>query len=109
MLRRDLDFLRSLRSLIAILRWEHGRAPAVSERIRASMMDHGIELSMGDLPDRGSAADPVWDDPEAAAAVMTSAVIGYHLAVEYFGAPPAGVDEARYTSMLARLLTSARS
>ena len=45
------------------------------------------------------------EDVTAAAAVMMSAMIGYFLSGEYFGAPPAGVTPERFTTTLAGLLT----
>ncbi|HVK23684.1 MAG TPA: TetR/AcrR family transcriptional regulator [Actinokineospora sp.] len=100
----DLDFLADLRPLIAILMWERGRAPQVAETVQKMMMDRGIEMGVADLL-FGDPTPLVAADPAAAAAVMQSAMIGYFLAAEYFGAPPAGVDAARFTETLSKLLT----
>ncbi|HWE88421.1 MAG TPA: TetR/AcrR family transcriptional regulator [Pseudonocardiaceae bacterium] len=100
----DLDFLRDLRPLIMILFWEHGSAPRLAEHIQLVMNDRGIELGIADLL-LTTTSGPVRDDPAAAAAGMMSAMVGYFLSIEYFGAPPAGVDPERFTAMLATLLT----
>jgi len=101
----DLDFLRELGPLIAVLMWERDRAPEIAERVQTTMMDRGIELGIADL--LLSSTNPlVVADPAAAATVMQSAMVGYFLSVEYFGAPPAGVDAARFTTTLAALLTA---
>lgn len=100
----DLDFLRELGPLIAVLMWERDRAPEVADKVQTTMMDRGIELGIADLL-LSSTNPPVVADPAAAATVMQSAMVGYFLSVEYFGAPPAGVEAARFTTMLATLLT----
>lgn len=100
----DLDFLHELGPLIAVLMWERDRAPEVAEKVQTTMMDRGIELGIADLL-LSSTNPPVVADPAAAATVMQSAMVGYFLSVEYFGAPPAGVDAARFTTTLATLLT----
>jgi AcrR family transcriptional regulator len=100
----DLDFLRALQPLMAILMWERGRAPDVADRVREMMVDRGVEIGITDLLTRSPAA-PVAGDPAAAATVMMSAMIGYHLSSEYFGAAPGDVEAARFTTTLAELLT----
>ncbi|WP_020669853.1 TetR/AcrR family transcriptional regulator [Amycolatopsis nigrescens] len=101
----DLDFLRELQPLIAILMWERQRAPGVAERVRTLMVERGVELGMADLLFRAP-ADAVGEDPAAAATVMMSAMVGYFLSVEYFGSAPAEVDGQRFTNTLAKLLTA---
>lgn len=103
-LRADLDFLRELGPLIAILMWERERAPALTERIRTTMADRGVELGIADLL-LAAPTPAVTADPAAAATVMQSAMVGYHLAQEYFGAPPGDVGPDRFTTALARILT----
>ncbi|MGH3715835.1 MAG: TetR/AcrR family transcriptional regulator [Micromonosporaceae bacterium] len=106
-LRADLDFLADLRSLIAILMWERDRAPEIAERVRTLMLERGVELGVADLL-FATPAEPVSDDPAAAATVMMSAMVGYHLSLEYFGSAPADVGPERFTTTLARLLTRGR-
>ncbi|CRK60505.1 Transcriptional regulator, TetR family [Alloactinosynnema sp. L-07] len=103
-LRSDLTFLADLRPLIAILMWERGRAPQVAETVQKMMMDRGVEMGVADLL-FGDPTPLVAEDPAAAAAVMQSAMIGYFVAADYFGVPPAGVDARRFTDTLAKLLT----
>jgi AcrR family transcriptional regulator len=100
----DLDFLGQLRPLMTILMWERNRAPQVAEHVQRVMSERGVELGVADLLAVAS-VDAVKADPQAAATVMMSAMVGYFLSVEYFGSPPAGVDPQRFTTMLARLLT----
>jgi AcrR family transcriptional regulator len=102
-LRNDLTFLGELRRLIAILFWERGKAPDVAERVRALMVDRGVELGIAELL-LTDPIDVVRTDPSAASTVMMCAMVGYFLSVEYFGTPPAEVDSDRFTRTLARLL-----
>ncbi|RZS43161.1 TetR family transcriptional regulator [Herbihabitans rhizosphaerae] len=104
-LRSDLDYLGELRSLIMILLWERNRAPELAEWVRKTSADRGIELGVEALRLAGPSA-AVEEDEVAAATVMQSAMIGYFLAAEYFGASPADVDPDRFTAALARLLTN---
>lgn len=102
-LRSDLDWLVRLKPLISILFWERDGVPGMAERVRRLMNDRGVDLGIADLLTQ-TPIRPVRDDPAAAATVMMSAVVGYFLNVEYFGAPPSGVDPDRFTTMLAELL-----
>lgn len=102
-LRADLDFLHDLLPLIAILMWERDRAPNLARRVQDTMVERGVELGIADLLLKAP-MPVVKDDPAAAATVMMSAVVGYFLSNEYFGAPPAGVGPEQFTTMLARLL-----
>jgi AcrR family transcriptional regulator len=102
-LRADLDFLRELLPLMAILLWERGRELDLARRVQETMVERGVELGIADLLLKAPAA-PVKEDPASAATVMMSAMVGYFLSVEYFGQPPAGVGPEKFTAMLARLL-----
>ena len=102
-LRADLDFLKELLPLMAILMWERGRELDLARRVQDTMVERGVELGIADLLLKAPAA-AVKEDAAAAATVMMSAMVGYFLSVEYFGQPPAGVEPERFTSMLARLL-----
>jgi AcrR family transcriptional regulator len=88
-LQADLDFLGRLRPLLTILMWERDRAPQVADRVRQVLAGRAATGSL----------------PQAEAAVLSSAVFGYFLAVEYFGTPPADAGPAQFTAALARLLT----
>jgi hypothetical protein len=102
-LRADLDFLRELLPMMAILMWERGRAPNLAQRVQETMVERGVDLGIADLLFKAPIA-VVKEDPAAAATVMMSAVVGYFLSVEYFGRPPADVSPEQFTRTLARLL-----
>lgn len=88
-LQADLDFLVRLRPLLTILMWERDRAPQVAEQVRQVLSGRTATASL----------------PPGEAAVVASALLGYFLATEYFGAPPADAAPALFTATLARLLT----
>jgi AcrR family transcriptional regulator len=102
-LRADLDFLKELLPLMAILMWERGREMDLARRVQETMVERGVELGIADLLFKAPTA-VVKEEPAAAATVMMSAVVGYFLSVEYFGSPPAGVGPEQFTRMLARML-----
>lgn len=102
-LRSDLDFLRELLPMMAILMWERGRAPNLGLRVQQAMVERGVEQGVADLL-LTAPAGPVAADPPAAATVLMSAMVGYFLSVEYFGKPPADVGPERFTGTLARLM-----
>jgi AcrR family transcriptional regulator len=102
-LRADLDFLRELLPMMAILMWERGRAPNLAQRVQETMVERGVDLGIADLLFKAPIA-VVKEDPAGAATVMMSAVVGYFLTVEYFGRPPADVTPEQFTQTLARLL-----
>jgi AcrR family transcriptional regulator len=107
-LHADLDFLRELKPLIAILLWERGRSPDMAARVQHLMVERGVVLGIADLLQQ-TPSTPVKEDVAAAATVMMAAVTGYFLTVEYFGVPPGGVDAERFTTTLAKLLTQPAS
>jgi hypothetical protein len=87
-LQDSLDFLGRLRPLLTILMWERDRAPEVAEQVRQVLAGRTAVVAL----------------PQAEAAVLTSALLGYFLSVEYFGRPPADVGGPVFTATLARLL-----
>jgi AcrR family transcriptional regulator len=99
----DLDFLRELLPMMAIMLWERGRSPELARRVQDTMVERGVELGIADLMLKAPAA-AVKADPAAAATVMMSAMVGYFLNTEYMGMPPAGVGPEQFTAMLARLM-----
>lgn len=104
----DLDFLRELLPMIAILLWERGKAPDLARRVQDTMVERGVELGIADLLLKAP-SPAVKEDAAAAATVMMSAMVGYFLTVEYFGEPPAGVEPKRFTAVLARLLIDGKN
>jgi AcrR family transcriptional regulator len=99
----DLDFLAELRPMMAILMWERGRQQELGDRVRATMVERGVQMGVADLLVQ-SRTPAVQEDLAAAATVMISAMVGYFLTVDFFGEAPGDVGPERFTTMLARLL-----
>ncbi len=97
-----LASLDRMRPLIALLVREGTRLPHV-DRVRAVLAKGGADLDAarlrelmadGDLPDR---------DAEAVATVVLFALVGHHLAEQFFGGP-VGVGRERFAAALASLV-----
>jgi len=97
---RDLDQLKAMRNLILILARDRERLPEVVKTIRQTLLDTGL-VGYSELFDgsTGVEVSPV-------GVVILSALVGYHLSSEYFGAPPGNVDPKEFASILADLAIS---
>ncbi|WP_160147020.1 TetR/AcrR family transcriptional regulator [Thermomonospora echinospora] len=101
--RQQLAYLTAVRPLIALLAREHTRFPELADKIGGVLLDEGISEEAAHLSgDLGTRL--LSDDPHATLAVVVSALTGYHLAREFFGHPPADIDEHRFAAALAALL-----
>ena len=97
-----LDALQEVRPLMALLAREHGRAPELAAEVADRLVAGGLQRdrvwrSVLDLD-----ADP--EHVRAQGAVVLSALVGYLLATDYFGSPPAEADRASFVAALADLL-----
>lgn len=96
-----LDTLASIRRLIAVLARERDRIPDLAREISTHLVEAWVRHD-----DAVAAAIAARDrdvDTDALGAVMISSVVGYHLATEYFGGPPAGVDSDRFVAAMVDL------
>lgn len=96
-LRGSLVHMRELRPLIAVLARDSRHVPSLVRKVRSLLVEGGLEVTAARLGDIGV------DDPEAAAAVLQAAVVGYHLASDFFGGAPGGVGLDRYADALAAM------
>jgi hypothetical protein len=96
------DFLDNMRPLLTLLIRKGSRLPAVG-RIREVLAEGGVHVNadrLGELMDGGVIPAR---DAEAVATVVMMALVGYHLAEQFFGAP-LGVSRDRYAAALASLV-----
>ena len=91
----SLGTLKTIGPLIAILAREHGRIPELAAEIAAELVDPDVRDVSGDRARRGGPVN----------AVVLSALVGYRLSTDYFGAPPGGVDEGAFVEALLDLIT----
>jgi len=104
---RALDTLGTIGPLIAILARERSRIPALAHEIAEELLAGGARYDQSLIASARPHRRPGSDTDDAAlGAVLISAIVGYHLAGEYFGAPPAGVDRDRFVATLVDLVIS---
>ena len=99
---RALDTLSTIGPLIAILARERSRIPDLAREIAEQLVEGGARYDQGLVARARPDADRSGD--AALGAVVVSAIVGYHLATDYFGWPPAGVDRAAFVTALVELV-----
>jgi AcrR family transcriptional regulator len=98
-----LAALDDMRPLVALLVRDGTRLPHLA-RIQAALAEGGVRHDPGRLEEQMATGDvPPRDDPVAVAAVVQMALVGHHLAEQFFGTSP-GVDRARFVAALADLV-----
>ncbi len=98
-----LATLRTLGPLIAILSREQGRIPELAAEISDRLIVGGMRHDMARVGALIGADDA--EDLRPLGAVILSALVGYLLATEYFGAPPAGVAPEQFIGALTDLVS----
>lgn len=102
---RALDTLATLGPLVAILARERERIPVLAREIAEQLVEGGARHDQGLVASvRSGTTTATTTDDAAVGAVVISAVVGYHLAGEYFGAPPGGVTRADFVAALVDLV-----
>lgn len=96
-----LDTLASIRRLIAVLARERDRIPDLAREISSHLVETWVRHDAAVAAAIAARGGEV--DGDALGAVMISSVVGYHLATEYFGGPPAGVDRDRFVGAMVDL------
>jgi AcrR family transcriptional regulator len=97
-----LSALDALRPLVALLVRDGARLPHL-DRIRAVLAEGGVRLDAGRLQQRMDAGEVPDRDAVAVAAVVQMALVGHHLAEQFFGGG-LGVDRERFVAALADLV-----
>lgn len=97
-----LDGLREVRPLMALLAREHGRTPELAAEVAERLVVGGV--ARGEAWRFGLGDDAPAEVVRAQGAVVISALVGYLLATDYFGEPPAAVEPTAFVATLARLL-----
>ncbi|MFN8052294.1 MAG: TetR family transcriptional regulator [Acidimicrobiales bacterium] len=105
-LRRDfeaaLDTLHTVRPLIAILARERDRIPELATEIAEELVTGGVRHEQSLLATDDTHTRTATD---ALGSVAISALVGYHLATDYFGSPPAGVGRDEFVDTLVELFS----
>jgi len=100
----SLDNLDGMRALIALLVREGGRLPHL-DRVQTLLAEEGAHLDADDLRARMARGEIPSRDADAVASVVLFALVGHHLAEQFFGAT-VGVDRARFAAALASLVAT---
>jgi len=100
----SLQGLERMRDLIALLGREGERMPDLASRINEVMVEGGLRWSAERIQTRMEAGQIPERDVEGLAAVIMSALVGYHLANQFFGDVPSSVERARFVSSLVDLV-----
>lgn len=104
-LQRRLENLRKLRPLMMLVQREREHLGPSRDHLGTLLVDRNVTvrskrleawMSTGAIPKR---------NPEALATVIVCALTGYHDAVQFFGGPPAHIDETRFVTALVDLIT----
>ncbi len=97
-----LQALDALRPLVALIVRDGTRIPHL-DRVRAVLAEGGVLLDANRLQERMDAGEAPVRDAVAVAAVVQMALVGHHLAEQFFGAG-LGVDRDRFVAALADLV-----
>ena len=108
---QGLELLHSLRTLMAILTRERGRIPEVGAEVSERLLEDGLQEDADRLAASigggdGADADADVEHLRAVRSVITSALVGYTLAADYFGTAPGGITPDRFAATLAALVAS---
>lgn len=100
----SLASLDDLRPLIALLVRDGARLPHL-DRIQAVLAEGGARLDAARLRERMAADEIPQRDADGVASVVLFALVGHHLAEQFFGRA-VGVDRERFAAALASLVES---
>jgi AcrR family transcriptional regulator len=104
---RRLENLRRLHPLIRLVQREREHLDGSRDHLGALLVNRNVAvrserfaswMDTGAIPKR---------DPEALATAVMCALVGYHLSIEYFDAPPGGIGEEAFVTTLVDLVTGA--
>lgn len=100
----SLEGLDRMRHLIALLGRERERMPDLAPRINEVMVEGGLRWSAERIQSRIDAGQLPRRDVEGLASVVMSALVGFHLANQFFRGVSSSVDRARFVSSLVDLV-----
>ncbi len=105
--RMRLIVLDQLRPFINLLGREYGRFPELLEQLYTLLVEESLAQEGSDMRRDIANQQVRGSDADALAAVVQSALVGYHLSKTYFGNQPYGVDNDRFVKALVELLVPA--
>jgi AcrR family transcriptional regulator len=106
-LQRRLENLRKLRPLIVLVQREREHLGPSRDHLGTLLVDRNVTVRSKRLEAWMAAGAIPKRDPQALATVIMCALTGYHDAVQFFGGPPAHINEDRFVTSLVDLITGA--
>lgn len=102
--RMRLIVLAQLKDFILLLGREYGRFPELLGQLYSLLVEESLAQEGSEL-ERDIANQHIrGGDAHALAAVVQSALVGFHLSKTYFGSQPYGIDDDRFIKALVDLL-----
>jgi AcrR family transcriptional regulator len=98
--RMRLVVLDQIRPFINLLGREYGRFPDLLEQLYGLLVEESLAAEGKDLARDIAEKKVRGGDADALAAVIQSALIGFHLSKTYFGSQPYGIDDDRFIKAL---------
>lgn len=102
--RMRLIVLDQMRPFINLLGREYGRFPELLEQLYTLLVEESLAQEGSEMQRDIANQQVRGSDADALAAVVQSALVGYHLSKTYFGNEPYGVDNDRFVKALVELL-----
>ena len=99
--------LEQIKALMNLLAREYGRFPELMKELSDLLVEESLALHTKDLQRDIANRQIQADDAEALAAIVQSALVGYHLSKTFFGNAPYGIENDRFVKALANLLLPA--
>ncbi len=102
--RMRLIVLEQLKDFILLLGREYGRFPDLLTQLYSLLVEESLASEGKDMARDIAEKQVRGGDADALAAVVQSALVGFHLSKTYFGSQPYGIDDDRFIKTLVDLL-----
>lgn len=102
--RMRLIVLEQLKDFIMLLGREYGRFPELLGQLYSLLVEESLAQEGSELARDIANQQVRGGDADALAAVVQSALVGFHLSKTYFGSQPYGIDNDRFIKALVELL-----
>lgn len=102
--RMRLIALEQVKEFILLLGREYGRFPDLLEQLYSLLVEESLASEGRDLAKDIAEKQVRGGDADALAAVVQSALVGFHLSKTYFGSQPYGINDDRFIKTLVDLL-----
>ena len=105
---RRLGNLRRIHPLMLLVGREREHLGKAGKSLQQLLVDQNVAVRSQRIAAWMDAGAIPAGEPEAVAATVMCALVGYHLSLEFFGRPPTGVTEETFVTTLVDLVTGTR-